>query len=232
MPDFQIPYWHISLKNCTFACMFRKWLIGCLFLLAFHPAVAVNNATEPENEKSVLALYEACQVKQVLSFDVFKKAVMGRQRFGIKQSLVAICDFTKPSTEKRFFVIDLVQKKLLIHSWVAHGRNTGDNEAKYFSNTPSSLKSSKGFFSIGSQIMSPKHGIALLLEGLQKGLNDKAKQREIIIHGAHYVSETFIKQYGRLGRSFGCPALSDEVMKTFVPLAANGGLLYIHAKGL
>lgn len=212
--------------------MFRKWLIVFLFLLAFRPAVALNNATAAKQDLSIVELYQACGVQSVLSFEVFKKAVQGKERFGVKQSMIAICDFTKPSTEKRFFVIDLLQKKLLIHSWVAHGRNTGDNEAKYFSNTPSSLKSSKGFFSIGSQINSPKHGIALLLEGLQKGLNDKARQREIIIHGAHYVSETFIKQYGRLGRSFGCPALSEDVMKMFVPLAAHGGLLYIHAKGL
>lgn len=212
--------------------MIQKWVLFVLILLSIRPAVAVNHATAVEKDKSVYAFYEACQVKSLLSFDVFKKALEGGNKYGIKNNLLAICDFSKPSTEKRFFVIDLMHKKLLIHSWVAHGKNTGENEAKYFSNKPSSLKSSLGFFHIGAQIQSPKHGIALLLEGLQKGLNDKARQREIIIHGANYVSESFIKQYGRLGRSFGCPALPDDVMKKFAQLAAQGGLLYIHAKGI
>ncbi|MFT3885463.1 MAG: murein L,D-transpeptidase catalytic domain family protein [Flavobacteriales bacterium] len=78
--------------------------------------------------------------------------------------------------------------------------------------------------------MSPKHGDALLLHGLDRGVNDKAEEREIIIHGAEYVSAGFIAEHGRLGRSFGCPAVPVELMPRMIELLAGGGLLYVHAK--
>lgn len=174
-------------------------------------------------------LFKACGLAQYLKFEIFQKALKGVSAFKPKKAIVAIADFTMSSDKKRFFVIDLEHKKLLIHTLVAHGRNSGELIAKQFSNKPESFKSSKGFFNIGPKIMSPKHGIALILEGLERGINDNARKREIIIHGADYVSETFVHKYGRLGRSLGCPALPQEVVKTLVPIAADGGLLYIHA---
>lgn len=175
-------------------------------------------------------LYKDCGLQNLLSFDAFEKACDGVVKYHPAKQIIAICDFSKPSSQNRFFVVDLEKHKLLYQSLVAHGKNSGELMATAFSNEPSSLMSSKGFFKIGSIIQSPKHGLAVLLEGLEKGINDKARFREIIMHGADYVSEQFIKLHGRLGRSFGCPALPDSIMKAVAPLLSDGALLFIYTK--
>ena len=106
----------------------------------------------------------------------------------------------------------------------------GDLMATSFSNVMESHKSSKGFFRVGEQIQTALHGPSLLLDGLERGINDNARAREIIIHGAWYAAESFIQQYGYCGKSFGCPALPDVAMKKLLPILANGSLLYIYAK--
>ncbi len=126
------------------------------------------------------------------------------------------------------FVIDLNSRKLLFRTWVAHGRNSGDLNCTSVSNIVGSLRTSKGLFRVQGKIISPKHGAALLLQGLDPGVNDKAMEREIIMHGAEYVSAAFIEEHGRLGRSYGCPAVPVELMPRFIDLLADGGLLYIY----
>ena len=173
-------------------------------------------------------LYDACGLKGKLSFDAFQKCLEGFTRYKPAKSIIAICDFSKPSDQKRFFVIDLIQKKTLAYTYVAHGKNSGEKMATSFSNQPESLKSSLGFFKVGQPIETLKHGMSLILDGLEKGKNDNARAREIIIHGATYVSDKFVQQYGYTGKSFGCPALPQDVMKEMLPLLANGSLLYIY----
>lgn len=175
-------------------------------------------------------LYIKTGLKGVLSYEAFQRAVQGVKQYSPAKTIVAVCDFSKPSTQERFFVIDMQKGEVLLKSLVAHGKNSGELMATVFSNQPQSLQSSLGFYQIGEVIQSPKHGIALLLEGLEKGVNHNARQREVIIHGADYVSEAFIAAHGRLGRSFGCPALPNEVMKKAAPLLCNGALLYVFAK--
>ncbi|MCS6935390.1 MAG: murein L,D-transpeptidase catalytic domain family protein [Chitinophagales bacterium] len=201
-----------------------------VMVCALGVCVVIQSANTPlVHIPSVPALYEKCGLHGQLSFEAFQQAVTGYSRYGTEKPVIAICDFTKPSTAIRFFVIDIAEGKLLLKSLVAHGKNSGELMATSFSNEPKSLKSSLGFFRIGEIIHSPKHGQALLLEGLQPGINDKAREREIIIHGADYVSETFIAEHGRLGRSFGCPALPREVMSQAANILCNGALLYVHA---
>lgn len=175
-------------------------------------------------------LWNECQLEGVIQLNVFKAAISGfRQINNIKKkNLITIIDFSRPSSENRFFVIDLEHKKLVYKCLVAHGKNSGDLYADSFSNTAETLKSSLGFYLTG-ETYSGKHGYALRLDGLEKGINDNARVREIVIHGADYVSEEFVKKYGRLGKSWGCPALPVELTKEIIDLICGGSCLFIYA---
>ncbi len=168
------------------------------------------------------------QLQGCIKKDAFYIAYQGVQKWNPDARMLAIADLSQGSEKQRFYIIDLEKKEVILQTWVAHGKNSGDNFAIHFSNKDASHMSSKGFYSIGEEFISPKHGPALLLEGLEKGLNDKARAREIIIHGADYVSESFIEEHGRCGRSHGCPALPREEMAKAIQLLTPGSLLYIH----
>ncbi len=123
---------------------------------------------------------------------------------------LAVIDFSRPSVEPRLWVFDLAQERLMFEELVSHGRGSGDAEATVFSNIPESYQSSLGLFRTMNSYYG-RNGYSLRLEGLEPGVNDLAYQRAIVIHGADYVSEAFIRQTGRLGRSHGCPAVRQEV---------------------
>jgi hypothetical protein len=168
-----------------------------------------------------------------LSRDVFDLAVKGLKKLegnGKLQNstIVTIADYSQSSNKKRLYVIDLKNKKLLFNTYVAHGRNTGEEFAKSFSNVEGSFKSSLGFYVTEKPITGPSTGYSLLLRGVEKGFNDNAQRREIIVHAADYATEDFIKKYGRLGRSYGCPALPPELNKAIIEAIKGGTCLFIY----
>ncbi len=145
-----------------------------------------------------------------------------------KTSIITIIDFSLPSDRERMWVIDIVKGKVLFHCLVAHGRNSGGLYAENFSNVPGSYTSSPGFY-LTDDIYYGKHGMSLYLDGLEKGINDKARERAIVMHGADYVSKSFVENYGRLGRSHGCPAIPLGLHKDIIKTIHGGSCLYIHA---
>jgi len=202
-----------------------------ILLITFITFTAVNSCnSQPAKDGEIHQLWLDCRLEKVVSFDVFKFAITGLSMIEkVKnRNLITIIDFSKPSTEKRFFVIDLKNKQLLYNCLVAHGKNSGDNTAINFSNQSGSLKSSLGFY-LTAETCIGKHGFTLMLDGLEKGINDNAREREIVIHGADYVSDAFIKKYGRLGKSWGCPALPVEISKEIIEKISKGSCLFIYA---
>ncbi len=143
--------------------------------------------------------------------------------------LLTIVDFSKPSTKERLFVIDLKKKAIILSTLCSHGINSGELYAKDFSNKHKSYKSSKGFY-LTDEVYQGKHGTSLRLVGLEKGVNDNAKQRGIVLHGADYCSDQHISKNGILGRSKGCPAVPHEKIAPLIELLKAGSILYIHSE--
>ncbi|HEY1193456.1 murein L,D-transpeptidase catalytic domain family protein [Flavobacterium sp.] len=164
-------------------------------------------------------------------FKTFTEALKGfyllKERGVVKKNILTLIDFSLSSNTKRLWVIDLTTNTILFNSLVAHGRNTGEEFATAFSNLNSSFKSSLGFYATG-EIYQGKHGASLRLDGLENGVNDNARQRGVVMHGADYVSESFIRDHKRLGRSQGCPALPVELTDEIIQVIKDKSCLYIY----
>ena len=174
-------------------------------------------------------LYQEMQLEGIVNFTAFEQAITGYNKIEEKsKEILTLVDFSKPSTEERFYVFDMRHKKLLFSTLVSHGKNSGGNYATSFSNENGSLKSSLGFF-LTENTYQGKNGYSLVLNGLEKGINDRAKERAIVIHGAAYSNPSVIASSGRLGRSFGCPALPQAVSKPIINTIKGGSLLFIYA---
>jgi hypothetical protein len=163
---------------------------------------------------------------QVLDLALKAASVAQDKGFGNKK-ILAVIDYSLPSTKKRLWVFDLKKEKLLFYELVAHGKGSGNNYARKFSNREGTLASSLGLFETAGTYQG-KHGYTLKLKGLEKGINDNAEKRSIVIHGAWYVTEAFWKKHGRLGRSWGCPALDKQVATQVIDTLKDGGLVFIY----
>lgn len=155
-----------------------------------------------------------------LDYNVFRLGLIGYYSLHGEgqlnnKGLITIIDFSKPSTEKRFYTIDLIKQMVRYHTYVAHGRNTGENIAKRFSNIPHSNQSSLGFYVTGETYVGSK-GYSLRLDGMEKSFNDKIRSRAVVVHAAPYATESWIRKYGRLGRSQGCPALPPHLSREVI----------------
>lgn len=165
------------------------------------------------------------------NLESFKEALKGyyslKERGLVQKDILTLVDFSLSSNVKRLWVIDLSTNTILYNSLVAHGRNTGEEYANSFSNSNSSYKSSLGFYLTG-EVYQGKHGMSLKLDGLEKGVNDNARQRGVVMHSANYVSNSFIKFNKRLGRSQGCPAIPQELLSGIVNTIKNKSCLFIY----
>lgn len=150
-----------------------------------------------------------------------------KKRGEVKGDLITVIDYSKSSREKRFFVVDLKTKDVLFSELVSHGKNSGDDLASSFSNELGSLKSSIGLFVTG-ETYDGKHGPTLKLRGLDRGWNDHAESRAIVIHAAGYVSLRFAEKEGRLGRSWGCPALAPDVAQKVIEVIKGGTAVFAY----
>jgi hypothetical protein len=145
-----------------------------------------------------------------------------------RHDVLTLIDYSLPSTEPRLWVLDLEHNKVLYHELVAHGSGSGENLAVRFSNEKDSRATSLGLYLTGATYEGV-HGYSMKLQGLEPGRNDAAERRNIVLHGAWYVSADQIRQYGRLGRSWGCPAVSEAVAGPIIDVIKDGSFLYAYA---
>ena len=218
--------------------MFQK-VIFCLFFL-FIPLnrAAVNTvanspftSSDPVSELAVgEQLFEEMELGGTVNFIAFRQAVAGYYKIdNRKREVLTLIDFSRPSTAKRLFVFDMREGKVLFSSVVSHGKNSGDNYATSFSNEYGSYKSSLGFYLTESTYQG-KNGYSLILNGLEKGINDRARERAIVMHGAAYADPSVVSRGGRLGRSFGCPAVPQKLSRPIIDAIKGGSVMYIYAE--
>jgi len=226
-------------KNSILSLCLSGLLICFLFSLSAYtekriPADISKTTFIYTPKSEALSLYESLDLEKLgLSRQAFLYALKGYRQLQEKGQLLndavlSVIDFSLPSTQKRFFVINLNSNSLLYHTYVSHGKNSGKLMAKKFSNRNSSYQSSLGFYTTGNTYIG-KHGFSLRLIGIEKGINDKALQRGIVIHSADYASEQFVFQQGYLGRSLGCPAVPEEIHKELIQTIQNGSCLFIYS---
>lgn len=181
---------------------------------------------------TALAVYDSLHLSDVgLSKKVFEMALKGMNKLikgnQIKDNILSIIDFSQPSINKRLYVIDLDNYELLFNTWVAHGARSGKTDASLFSNKMSSFKSSLGFYVTG-ETYNGSNGYSLKLKGVEKGINDYALRRGIVMHGADYVSEDYINSQGYIGRSHGCPAVASDICQPLIDMVKDGTCLFIY----
>lgn len=217
-------------------------LLPVLLFGLFSFTTPSNNTTDPKIiasntkvtfESKVSSLYNNLDAKnfKLPQLESFTKALEGfyqlKQKGLIQNDILTLVDFSLSANSKRMWVIDMSTNTVLYHSLVAHGRNSGEEFATSFSNKSESYQSSLGFYLTGETYQG-KHGLSLRLDGLERGINDKARERAVVIHGADYVSENFIKQNKRLGRSLGCPALPVELNQEIIKTIKDKSCLFIY----
>ncbi|GAA4315642.1 murein L,D-transpeptidase catalytic domain family protein [Pontixanthobacter gangjinensis] len=223
-------------------------VVGVLiFSFAFTSAAEINKnkdaeiaAEIPETrneektfEAKVVEIYESFSAKNssMPQLSVFEKAISGYMKLDedgeISNPLLTVIDFNLSSTKKRMWILDMDTRQVLFNTYVAHGQGTGLEFANKFSNTPNSHQSSLGFYVTGETYYG-KNGLSLFIDGMEEGFNSKARERYVVIHGADYAEPEFIDRVGRLGRSYGCPAVPNKIAKKLIHKIKGNSVVYIH----
>jgi len=218
-----------------------KKVIAYLSLLLVLPLIVSSNAKEPDQpvvvqtDNTVSSIYKKIDFTGIerLDYKVFEKAYIGylnlkaENKLNAEKHILTVCDYSLSANKNRMWVIDMQNNKVLLNTYVAHGQGTGEEYAKAFSNKEGSHQSSIGFYVTGDTYVG-SHGNSLYLHGMDEGYNSAAYERSIVMHGAGYVSKDFIAGTGRLGRSWGCPAISAEVCETVIDCTKGGTCLFVY----
>jgi hypothetical protein len=209
--------------------MKRLFLVPALLLL-FAPAAVADSACKPRPSESLMrSLLEQAPGLQAHVLRLAMEASDCAAERGLvkRRDLLTVIDYSLPSTQPRLFVFDLDSRKLLFRELVAHGKNSGGNMANFFSNSAGSLATSLGLF-VTRDTYFGSNGYSLRLKGLEENVNDMALDRAIVMHGAPYVSREAIRALGRLGRSWGCPAVRKEIAKKLIDTVRGGTPIFAY----
>jgi hypothetical protein len=205
-----------------------------VYIAPLSPIYSNTVRARAKNSSSLFGVYDSLRLNLMgLSKQAFNAAIKGYTYLVdagkiTNDKIISIIDFSLPSFKKRLFVLDVKNYKVIFNTYVAHGMNSGKEYAYQFSNTPETNKSSPGFYATADTYLG-KNGYSLHLQGLEKGINDNASKRDIVIHGAEYVSENYIRNQGFIGRSWGCPALPMHLYKPIIDRIKNGTCLFIYS---
>ena len=215
-----------------------KWIkkIGILLTIIFCFTLQSFNEGKPmpsnDPSSSVAANIELAQ-KLNINTTAFTLAIKGYEKLKqmgqiTNQRYLTIADMSMASSHPRLYIIDMEKQQVLLQTFVAHGKNSGLLFAEQFSNLVGSFKSSLGFYITGKPYQG-KHGQSLVLKGVEMGINDKAEERAIVLHGAEYANQGFVKQQGYLGRSLGCPAVPNNQVKEIIQTIQGASCLFVYA---
>ena len=228
-------YVTISIYCLLFALLSVSWLpLQKQKNKAAYPKTPMSGSGRNNSpEKEIALLYTALKLQQKgLSKQAFEYACKGYRLLMKKQILnkegyLAICDFSQSSNNKRLYLVDMTNMEVLLNTYVAHGRNSGGEYATRFSNKPESLQSSLGFY-ITQNTYYGEHGLSLKVAGLEAGYNDKADKRHIVVHGADYIGDAWLKYCNYMGRSYGCPAIPKKESNYLINTIKNGSCIFIY----
>jgi len=206
----------------------KRVLVSLTFVfVAAHALAKPCVAPAPESLVSSLVRQAPGLRESVLKLALNATACASERGLVKRRDLLTVIDYSLPSSEPRLFIFDVAAHKLLFRELVAHGKNSGGDRATFFSNSPGSLASSVGLF-VTADTYFGGNGYSLRLRGLEEGVNDMAWDRAIVMHGAYYVSREAIRALGRLGRSWGCPAVRAEVAKRIIDTVRGGSPVFAY----
>ena len=198
------------------------------------PSLLSNSANSPVIKKVADSIYDLISLGEYgLEKDVFFTAYKGYSFLlnkGLlrKTNLLTICDYSQSSNNKRLYVIDLLNSRLLFNTYVSHGRNSGNEFATSFSNYDNSNKSSQGFL-VTSSVYSGKAGMSLQFDGMEQGINDRVRSRSIVLHGSRFVNENIMNARGTIGKSLGCPAVPYGIHTRIIDAIKGGSCFFINS---
>ena len=222
-----------SLFHPGFLCVLVAFVLPVSVLRAGGPVKTKSSAKAVAFAAEATALYQQFELQETgLNKKAFEYALKGyyyllEHHWLNKTNIISICDLSQSSRNKRLYVLDLDQKKVLVNTYVAHGRNSGTEFASTFSNNPSSHKSSLGFY-ITQGTYYGNNGLSLKIRGMERGFNDRAGGRNIVVHGSQYVGPDFLDMNQFCGRSYGCPAVPADEVETIIDLIKEGSVLFIY----